>query len=142
MSGFHGTVGLQNQITLVLCSTLDLSYWHDLCFKLQNRMEKLEIFSNNWKMTSLNLKLFFRAFWCELDYQLKCPFCTSFQTLNNISAEKNSTIIFPLPIDLITHFMKNKKKNVWPASTRPEAAIKAAAAEAVPAAAAGSPPPH
>lgn len=30
------------------------------------------------------------------------------QTLNNISAEKNSTIIFPLPIDLITHFMKKK----------------------------------
>lgn len=34
------------------------------------------------------------------------------QTLNNISAEKNSTIIFPLPIDMITHFMKDKK-NVW-----------------------------
>ena len=32
-----------------------------------------------------------------------------FQTLNNISAEKNSTIIFPLPIDLVTHFMKEKK---------------------------------
>lgn len=31
------------------------------------------------------------------------------QTLNNISAEKNSTIIFPLPIDMITHFMKDKK---------------------------------
>lgn len=28
-----------------------------------------------------------------------------FQTLNSISAEKNSTIIFPLPIDLLTHFM-------------------------------------
>merc|ERR1712107_335263 len=27
------------------------------------------------------------------------------QTLNSISAEKNSTIIFPLPIDLLTHFM-------------------------------------
>ena len=26
-------------------------------------------------------------------------------TLNDISAEKNSTIIFPLPIDLLTHFM-------------------------------------
>jgi len=31
------------------------------------------------------------------------------QTLNNISAEKNSTIIFPLPIDMISHFMKKKK---------------------------------
>jgi erythrocyte band 7 integral membrane protein len=29
------------------------------------------------------------------------------QTLNTISAEKNSTIIFPLPIEYITHFMKN-----------------------------------
>lgn len=28
------------------------------------------------------------------------------QTLNTISAEKNSTIVFPLPIDLITYFMK------------------------------------
>ncbi|KAK2715214.1 hypothetical protein QYM36_010012 [Artemia franciscana] len=28
------------------------------------------------------------------------------QTLNAISAEKNSTIIFPLPIDLIRHFFK------------------------------------
>merc|ERR1712107_724717 len=31
------------------------------------------------------------------------------QTLNSISAEHNSTIIFPMPIDLITHFMKKKK---------------------------------
>ena len=29
------------------------------------------------------------------------------QTLNDIAAEKNSTIIFPLPIDLLTHFMKS-----------------------------------
>ena len=33
-----------------------------------------------------------------------------FQTLNSISAEKNSTIIFPLPIDFLTHFMgKNRR---------------------------------
>ncbi|TRY63257.1 hypothetical protein TCAL_02605 [Tigriopus californicus] len=31
------------------------------------------------------------------------------QTLNNISAEKNSTIIFPLPIDLLTHFTQKAK---------------------------------
>ncbi|TRY63262.1 hypothetical protein TCAL_02603 [Tigriopus californicus] len=31
------------------------------------------------------------------------------QTLNSISAEKNSTIIFPLPIDLLTHFMRPDK---------------------------------
>ncbi len=28
------------------------------------------------------------------------------QTLNTISAEKNSTIIFPLPIDFLSHFIK------------------------------------
>ena len=28
------------------------------------------------------------------------------QTLNSISAEKNSTIIFPLPIDVISDYMK------------------------------------
>ncbi|CAO1319818.1 unnamed protein product [Diamesa serratosioi] len=32
------------------------------------------------------------------------------QTLNSISAEKNSTIIFPIPIDLISAFMKVAKK--------------------------------
>ncbi|XP_051155731.1 band 7 protein AGAP004871 isoform X2 [Leptopilina boulardi] len=31
------------------------------------------------------------------------------QTLNTISAEKNSTIVFPLPIDMITYFMKAKE---------------------------------
>lgn len=28
------------------------------------------------------------------------------QTLSTIAAEKNSTIIFPLPIDIINHFIK------------------------------------
>ena len=40
----------------------------------------------------------------------------SLQTLNSISAEKNSTIIFPLPIDFITHFLKPSKddtKDDW-----------------------------
>ncbi len=27
------------------------------------------------------------------------------QTLNNISAEKNSTIVFPVPIDLLSRFL-------------------------------------
>ncbi|XP_075161979.1 band 7 protein AGAP004871-like [Haematobia irritans] len=31
------------------------------------------------------------------------------QTLNTISAEKNSTIVFPLPIDMMTYFMKNSE---------------------------------
>lgn len=32
------------------------------------------------------------------------------QTLNTISAEKNSTIIFPLPIDLISAFVNNSAR--------------------------------
>ena len=32
-----------------------------------------------------------------------------FQTLNSISAEKNSTVIFPLPIDLITNILHGEK---------------------------------
>ena len=30
------------------------------------------------------------------------------QTLNSISAEKNSTIIFPVPLDFLTNFQRNK----------------------------------
>lgn len=33
-------------------------------------------------------------------------FFNHFQTLNTISAEKNSTIVFPLPIDMLTYFLK------------------------------------
>ncbi|XP_019875041.1 band 7 protein AGAP004871 isoform X2 [Aethina tumida] len=33
------------------------------------------------------------------------------QTLNTISAEKNSTIIFPVPIDIISHFMNMRSDN-------------------------------
>lgn len=32
------------------------------------------------------------------------------QTLNTISAEKNSTIIFPVPLDIISHFFTGGKK--------------------------------
>ena len=39
------------------------------------------------------------------------------QTLNTISAEKNSTIIFPLPVDLLQSFMGrgngSQKTNFW-----------------------------
>merc|ERR1712013_314321 len=33
------------------------------------------------------------------------------QTLNSISAEHNSTIIFPLPIDMISHLMPGKNRS-------------------------------
>jgi hypothetical protein len=32
------------------------------------------------------------------------------QTLTEVSAEKNSTIIFPIPIDLISPFLSRKEK--------------------------------
>ena len=45
------------------------------------------------------------------------------QTLNSISAEKNSTIIFPLPIDFIAHFLKPSKDDThldwWDESKAP-----------------------
>lgn len=31
------------------------------------------------------------------------------QTLNTISAEKNSTIIFPVPMDIVSHFLTRKE---------------------------------
>jgi len=33
------------------------------------------------------------------------------QTLNNISAENNSTVVFPVPIDIISHFVNKKMKH-------------------------------
>ncbi|KAL5112398.1 Mechanosensory protein 2 [Taenia crassiceps] len=39
------------------------------------------------------------------------------QTLSTISAEKNSTIIFPLPVDLVTHFMHGKPSSSLLATT-------------------------
>ena len=36
-----------------------------------------------------------------------CPQLRYLQTLNSISAENNSTIVFPIPNDIMSHFMKN-----------------------------------
>lgn len=33
------------------------------------------------------------------------------QTLNSISAEKNSTIIFPFPVDIFDGWMRDKERN-------------------------------
>lgn len=35
------------------------------------------------------------------------------QTLNNIASEKNSTIIFPLPMDLINSFLPKNSESAW-----------------------------
>ena len=35
------------------------------------------------------------------------------QTLNSISAEKNSTIIFPIPIEFLNHFCRNWNWQKW-----------------------------
>ena len=42
---------------------------------------------------------------------------SNLKTLNTISAEKNSTIVFPLPIDMMTFFMK---KSAWKPTTAVE----------------------
>ncbi|CAI2356626.1 unnamed protein product [Caenorhabditis sp. 36 PRJEB53466] len=34
------------------------------------------------------------------------------QTLNSISSEKNNTIVFPFPMEMMSRFIKGKKKNV------------------------------
>lgn len=34
------------------------------------------------------------------------------QTLNTISAEKNSTIIFPLPVDILNRFFNRKEQKM------------------------------
>ncbi|VDM18496.1 unnamed protein product [Hydatigera taeniaeformis] len=45
------------------------------------------------------------------------------QTLSTISAEKNSTIIFPLPVDLVTHFMQGKPSSSSLSAIPPSAAF-------------------
>lgn len=44
------------------------------------------------------------------------------QTLTHIAAEKNSTIIFPVPIELLSHFVTNinKGNSVAPAKSVPQ----------------------
>lgn len=49
------------------------------------------------------------------------------QTLSAISAEKNSTIVFPLPIDLITYFLKTNDAQT---QKNAKAALSAAKAKA------------
>ncbi|VDD82094.1 unnamed protein product [Mesocestoides corti] len=46
------------------------------------------------------------------------------QTLSTISAEKNSTIIFPLPVDLVTQFIR-RKPSPAPVSVTPSSATSA-----------------
>jgi erythrocyte band 7 integral membrane protein len=45
-------------------------------------------------------------------------YARKFQTLNTISAEKNSTIVFPLPIDILTYFMKARDASNAAASSK------------------------
>ena len=62
-------------------------------------------FHSDWKLiitgTFLRISLLLRTRRATYNwYMFVCP-----QTLSTISAEKNSTIIFPLPIDIIRHFL-------------------------------------
>ena len=62
------------------------------------------------------------------------------QTLNSISAEKNSTIIFPLPIDFISHFLNRGKGDGGGKSGPTSPTTSAAAASSKMKAGAGTPP--
>ncbi|XP_075163224.1 band 7 protein AGAP004871-like [Haematobia irritans] len=53
------------------------------------------------------------------------------QILSTISAEKNSTIIFPLPIDLITYFLKTNDENTKQQAKAAAAAIARSTVEAI-----------
>ncbi|XP_059225221.1 band 7 protein AGAP004871 isoform X1 [Stomoxys calcitrans] len=53
------------------------------------------------------------------------------QTLSTISAEKNSTIVFPLPIDLITYFLKTNDENTQQKAKAAAAAMARTAVEAI-----------
>ena len=54
--------------------------------------------------TKLNLNKFIIILFSQLRY---------LQTLNSISAENNSTIIFPVPIDIMNSFMQNGQTNQY-----------------------------
>ena len=60
-----------------------------------------EIVHNKGYLATLFALIWKHDFW---DHNM---LCFVLQTLNSISAEKNSTIIFPLPIDFIPHFLKD-----------------------------------
>ena len=62
------------------------------------------------------------------------------QTLNSISAEKNSTIIFPLPIDFISHFLNRGKGDGGGGKSGPTSPTSSAAAARKVKAGAGTPP--
>ncbi|KAM7358266.1 band 7 protein AGAP004871-like isoform 1-T1 [Cochliomyia hominivorax] len=53
------------------------------------------------------------------------------QTLSTISAEKNSTIVFPLPIDLITYFLKTTDEKTQKNAAKACAAIAQSTVEAI-----------
>ncbi len=48
---------------------------------------------------------------CQTPFKPVCFQLRYLQTLNNISAEKNSTIVFPVPVDIITSLMNGWQKN-------------------------------
>ncbi|VDP62420.1 unnamed protein product [Schistosoma curassoni] len=73
-----------------------------LAYALSRRVTNVIAAEGEWKAS--------RALKEAADVITESPFAVQLrylQTLSTISAEKNSTIIFPLPVDLVTHFMHN-----------------------------------
>lgn len=74
------------------------------CFELNNREARAKVIAAEGEMKAS------RALKEAADTLSESPAALQLrylQTLNSISSEKNSTIIFPLPMDLITPFLNN-----------------------------------
>jgi hypothetical protein len=77
----------------------------------QNRKKSVEIFGQRNEFTNRKTKCKIVEFlelssFVQYHMHLIKHYSVSFQTLNTISSEKNSTIVFPLPIDMFTYFAK------------------------------------
>ena len=94
----------------------NIEHFASVCFFRPDDQFPIEPKSVFHFSSAISLYLFVRLlhFSCSPVREEKLPFlgrkfCLHLQTLNTISAEKNSTIVFPLPIDILSHLMKKSK---------------------------------
>ena len=78
------------------------------------------------------------AFGCSFSIKARFVFFSTFpffpqlrylQTLSSIAAEHNSTIIFPMPMNILDHFMGGKKSDELEMTRTPAAITTVASAE-------------
>ena len=82
--------------TRVQCSTV-------ICCKTQSHSLDLQVIAAEGEMNASRALKEASLVIAESPSALQLRYL---QTLNTIAAEKNSTIIFPLPMDVISHFMR------------------------------------